>query len=139
MFLRIALLGMAFLAFQPDEIPPVEFAPEPIQLKEVPNVKFAEEKGEFVGTKGELTLTFRANRDLLKEESPTYVHWYKDGELHRDGGPAIESRQSREARPHVQKWYRNGKLHREDGPAVIYPSFEVWYKDGECLGSKERI
>lgn len=37
--------------------------------------------------------------------------WYKDGELHREGGPARTHNNSR-------FWYMDGKLHRLDGPAV---------------------
>lgn len=37
--------------------------------------------------------------------------WYKDGELHREDGPAYRHKDSR-------YWLQNGKLHREDGPAV---------------------
>lgn len=37
--------------------------------------------------------------------------WYKDGELHREDGPAYRHKQSR-------FWFVDGKLHRLDGPAV---------------------
>lgn len=39
--------------------------------------------------------------------------WYKDGELHREGGPAIEWEDGKH-----KEWYLHGELHREDGPAV---------------------
>jgi hypothetical protein len=38
--------------------------------------------------------------------------WIREGEIHRDHGPAIFDSVGNEL------WYRNGKLHREDGPAV---------------------
>lgn len=38
--------------------------------------------------------------------------WWRNGQLHRDGGPAFEYANGDKA------WYRNGKRHREDGPAV---------------------
>ncbi len=120
---------VAFFQLAHDEIP-IEFAPEPVKIKEDKTV-YKEEKGDFVGTKGDITYTFRANKDLLKEESPEHIYWFKDGELHRDDGPAIEVKRS-----FVKKWYRHGQLHRDDGPAVIYPSFSVWYRDGKFIGSK---
>jgi len=38
--------------------------------------------------------------------------WYKNGELHREDGPAIEYANGNKF------WYKNGELHREDGPAI---------------------
>jgi hypothetical protein len=38
--------------------------------------------------------------------------WRRDGQLHRENGPAIEYANGDTA------WYQYGKLHREDGPAV---------------------
>ena len=37
--------------------------------------------------------------------------WYKDGELHREDGPAYRHKNSK-------FWFLEGKLHRLDGPAV---------------------
>jgi hypothetical protein len=38
--------------------------------------------------------------------------WYKNDQLHREDGPAVEY-------PNGSKcWYKNGKRHREDGPAI---------------------
>ena len=52
-------------------------------------------------------------------------HWYLNGKLHREDGPAIEY-------PNGDKrWYLNGKLHREDGPAVEYANGnKYWYLNG---------
>ena len=52
--------------------------------------------------------------------------WYKDGELHREDGPArIHSNGTK-------VWYKDGKLHREDGPAVIKKDgTKRWYLNGE--------
>lgn len=36
--------------------------------------------------------------------------------LHRDDGPAFESKNG------AKLWYKNGKLHREDGPAIENPN-----------------
>ena len=43
-------------------------------------------------------------------------HWYFNGELHREDGPAVEWANGFKA------WYRNGELHREDGPAAEWPN-----------------
>lgn len=39
--------------------------------------------------------------------------WHKHGIVHREFGPAIESKFS-------SSWVRNGGYHRTDGPAIIY-------------------
>jgi hypothetical protein len=71
-------------------------------------------------------------------------HWYKDGDLHREDGPAVEcangnktwfinNKLHRLDGPAVenndgsQYWYRNGELHREDGPAIIFSNGEKQY------------
>jgi hypothetical protein len=54
-----------------------------------------------------------------------FIHWYKDGLLHREDGPAVEG-------PFGQKyWLQHGEFHREDGPAVIWPNgAQEWYLKG---------
>ncbi len=53
-------------------------------------------------------------------------HWYQNGKLHRDGGPAIIYANS------TQFWYQHGKIHRDDGPAAIYTDGEQqWYQYGK--------
>ena len=50
--------------------------------------------------------------------------WYKEGELHREDGPAVEFADGE------KHWYKEGKCHREDGPAVEYASgINYWYKE----------
>ena len=39
-------------------------------------------------------------------------YWFLNGELHREGGPAIDGISG------SKEWFLNGKRHREDGPAV---------------------
>lgn len=59
------------------------------------------------------------NGELHRDDGPAYVgvdgseEWFKDGNTHRDGGPAITNSTGSKA------WYQNGRLHREDGPAYI--------------------
>ena len=49
-------------------------------------------------------------------------HWYKNGRLHREGGPAITNTDGSN-----KEWYQNGKRHRLDGPARInYGTKEYW-------------
>ncbi len=51
--------------------------------------------------------------------------WYKDGNLHREDGPAIEWFNGNKS------WYKNGKLHRLNGPAVDnWSGNKAWYRDG---------
>lgn len=52
--------------------------------------------------------------------------WYKDGEIHREDGPAIIWYDG------DQWWFKAGKLHRDHGPAVIgRNNMNAWYKEGE--------
>jgi len=54
-------------------------------------------------------------------------HWYRNGQLHRDGGPAVE-----ELFCGFRAWYRNGELHRDDGPAVeTADGTKEWYRNGK--------
>ena len=59
-------------------------------------------------------------------------HWYRNGKLHREDGPAIEMADGYKA------WYLNGKRHREDGPAVEWADgTKDWYRDGKKLTEAE--
>ena len=53
-----------------------------------------------------------------------YKEWRVNGQLHREGGPAVERANG------AKFWYINGKLHREDGPAVEY-GLKEWWLNGE--------
>ena len=70
------------------------------------------------------------NTDLIEckvemKGSVEIKRWYKNGEFHKDDGPAIVSTNG------AQHWYQNGKLHREDGPAIICPyGDQSWYRYG---------
>ena len=58
--------------------------------------------------------------------------WHRDGNLHREDGPAIEYPDG------TKKWYRDGKLHREDGPAVERPNgTKEWWRNGVTLTTQE--
>ncbi len=57
----------------------------------------------------------------------------KEGEYHREDGPAIEN--SAEG---TKWWYQNGKQHRLDGPALEWESgIKLYWIDGECLSEEE--
>ena len=71
------------------------------------------------------------NGELHRDGGPAVVRgnieeWYQNGLLHRDGGPAVEIKNG------TKYWYQHGKLHRDDGPAVItlFPKTESWYQNG---------
>ena len=53
------------------------------------------------------------------------VRWYKDGQFHREDGPAVEWNSG------TKSWYLNDKLHREDGPAIEWSDGrkEWWLND----------
>jgi len=59
------------------------------------------------------------------------LHWengdceyYKNGECHRDDGPAVIWNSG------TKFYYQNGKLHRIDGPARIWPDGVEYYING---------
>jgi hypothetical protein len=82
-------------------------------------------------------------------------HWYLDGKLHREDGPAVEypkvgnlwylnGKRHREDGPAVESyngskcWYLNDKLHREDGPAIECPKEgKGWFLNGKELTEQE--
>ena len=54
--------------------------------------------------------------------------WYRDGNPHREDGPAVEYRDG------TKEWYRHGKLHREGGPAIEYEDGrKEWWVDGKRM------
>ena len=58
--------------------------------------------------------------------------FYRDGKLHRDGGPAAIDADGSQA------FYRDGKLHRDGGPAVIEADgYQAFYRDGVRIAEEE--
>ena len=56
----------------------------------------------------------------------------KNGQYHREDGPAIEYADG------TKFWFLNGKRHRKDGPAIEYASgYKAWYINGEELTEDE--
>lgn len=60
-----------------------------------------------------------------KVASIDFIYYNREGKMHRIYGPAYVSRKY-----HHEKWYKDGILHREGGPAVTHGSTLLWYKDG---------
>jgi hypothetical protein len=64
-------------------------------------------------------------------------HYYRNGVLHRDDGPAFVMRdETGPSLPITEQYYRDGKLHRDDGPAVVWNygtsgREEAHYRDGK--------
>ena len=57
--------------------------------------------------------------------------WYLNGQLHCEGGPAIEGSDG------SKEWRLNGQLHREDGPAIEgSDGSKEWWLNGQlhCEG-----
>lgn len=73
-------------------------------------------------------ITHKVNekKHLHCKDGPAIVYkngtqiWYFDDQLHRENGPAFESKT-------YKAWYKNGQRHREDGPAVVYPDGLIEY------------
>lgn len=86
------------------------------------------------------------------------VYWYKDGQLHRDDGPAVEEvkgwtswfhegklhrddgADEPSAMPYTghKQWWQEGRLHRVTGPAVVWPDGrEEWHLQGRELSAEE--
>ena len=60
---------------------------------------------------------FDVDDELHRENRPavewdTAFIWYRHGQRHREGGPAVELSEG------TRKWYQLDELHRLDGPAV---------------------
>jgi hypothetical protein len=69
---------------------------------------------------------------------PAYINtvydieiWYKDGEYHRIGGPAIRHKTT-------HWWFKEGRPHNLDGPAVVAGGMPpLYYIDGRKYSPKE--
>lgn len=63
------------------------------------------------------------------------IHYYKEGKLHRENGPAIQSENGSEF------WYKEGKLHRLDGIAykrLVGLSFKFgWFIEGKNYSEED--
>ena len=58
--------------------------------------------------------------------------WCINGQFHREDGPAIEYASG------TKQWWINDQLHREDGPAIEYANGDkLWWINGEKLTEEE--
>ena len=83
------------------------------------------------------------NGKLHREDGPAiegingYNVWYLNGKCHRENGPAIENSNGDNV------WLLNGKRHRKDGPAVEYSNiflswfFKEWWLNDEQITKKQ--
>ena len=59
-------------------------------------------------------------------------YWRRNGNPHREDGPAIECSDG------YKSWYLNGKRHREDGPASEYSDgSKSWFLNDKNYSEKE--
>lgn len=69
------------------------------------------------------SIAFYKNGDLHREDGPAVYfingskYWYVDNILHRDNGPAEKVYLEKE---YYKSYYNKGRLHREDGPAIVF-------------------
>jgi hypothetical protein len=75
------------------------------------------------------------NGDLHREDGPAIIwlsgteEWYLNGRLHRKGGPAITTGIKWE-----EEWWLNGYRHREDGPALYGHNYQgIYFLEGEMI------
>ena len=61
-------------------------------------------------------------------------HWLKDGNFHRENGPAVERADG------TKQWYLHGDRHREDGPAIEWANGDKWwYLHGEKVDPEQIV
>lgn len=61
--------------------------------------------------------------------------WFKEGKLHREGGPACEWANGN------KEWFKEGKGHRIDGPAGVYANSTkmLWLIEGKQIPTEINI
>jgi len=72
-------------------------------------------------------------KSICKTGANGTKHWYLDGNLHREDGPAVEFADG------TKYWFLDGKIHRLDGPAVeLANGTKHWFLDGEEINCKSQ-
>ena len=75
--------------------------------------------------------------DYIKYEVEVYSngtkHWYLNGKLHREDGPAVDRIDD------YKSWHLNGELHREDGPAIEWANGEKSWWLNDCPLTEEEF
>ena len=60
--------------------------------------------------------------------------WLKDGNFHRENGPAVERADG------TKQWYLHGNRHREDGPAIEWAGGDKgWWLHGERVDPEQIV
>jgi hypothetical protein len=78
------------------------------------------------GLKACINRLFSQKSEVIEDAVTGMKSWVRNGELHREDGPAIEFTNG------AKWWFRNGNLHREDGPAIENEDgSKRWYYDGK--------
>jgi len=98
------------------------------RLKHICQIK----TGRLIDAEGNQHWYFHWKPHRAEAEGPAFISasgtkkWYRYGELHREGGAAIEWADG------GREFYRNGNRHRDDGPAIerVHGESEYW-KDGK--------
>lgn len=73
----------------------------------------------------------RENGPAYESESDENFVWYKDGLIHRIGGPAVYSKCHKCGENYVSCWLVDGLFHRDDGPAVEHSTgHKEWWLNG---------
>ena len=92
----------------------------------------AEDNEYEVEIDGGYNVSVRKNGELHREDGPAVIFasgtksWYQNGKRHREGGPAIIKTDG------SKSWYQNGELQRDDGPAITKADgTQYWYQNGE--------
>jgi hypothetical protein len=66
------------------------------------------------------------------------IYYNAEGKKDRKDGPAQVD--YHRGQPTSEHWYQNGQLHREDGPAAVYfgsPQYNEWWKNGKLISKGE--
>jgi len=88
----------------------------------IPRIVANKSSGEFdIGVE---KWGFRNGKVVYKIDKEDTKRWYRNGELHRDDGPAVEWADG------TKEWYRNGRKHRDDGPAEEGNGTRMWWREG---------
>lgn len=65
------------------------------------------------------TTVFADGSEIITREDGSFERWNKDGRLHsNDDRPSVFIPEG--STPGLSSYHRNGELHREDGPAIIW-------------------
>src|SRR5271169_1251058 len=87
---------------------------------------------------------FANGREVIARDAKTgtvtYEVWWKNGQQHRDDGPALIRRDAATGTVSCEVWWEHGQRHRADGPAFIQRdaatgtvTYEEWWIGGKVI------